>query len=321
VITRHFLLNFGTAKNLKKLCKILLRAGGTSLSSLKFSYNCSGGNSRPSRLSGVGGGNFLQTKVCLFLFALARNHAPARLPLEKKRSTLKVKHPMSNSAKSQRVSWPIVFTVVALIVAITTVIIFLRVESWPARTARQSTAALEKLGKNLGAVFVDIAHLQPRIIINNRIYMEQTAPVSELIVLSRRIDVEHEFLHTWVGSSKRVKLHGNFIAKAGFDLQEGLSIDVGPEQITVQLPHAQILGVEQQQLDFLAFENGLWNRISAQDLQSELSVLPQLAWKKAVETGLPGEAEQRLQRQLEERIHTAQPLRLVFKGSPEKKPK
>src|SRR5437773_1564475 len=317
-IIRHFLMNFGTAKNLNKLCKILLLAGGTSLSSLKFSYNCSGGNSRPSRLSGVGGGNFLQTKVCLFLFALARNHAPARLPLEKKRSTLKVKHPMSNSAKSQRVSWPIVFTVVALIVAITTVIIFLRVESWPARTARQSTAALEKLGKNLGAVFVDIAHLQPRIIINNRIYMEQTAPVSELIVLSRRIDVEHEFLHTWVGSSKRVKLHGNFIAKAGFDLQKGLSIDVGPEQITVQLPHAQVLGVEQQQLDVLAFENGLWNRISAQNLQSELSVLPQLAWKKAVETGLPGEAEQRLQRQLEERIHTAQPLRLVFKDSPEK---
>src|SRR5256714_3029943 len=201
------------------------------------------------------------------------------------------------------------------------VVVFVRLEPWPARATKQSTTELERLGRDLRAAFVDIAHLQPRITINNRVYMEQTAPVSELIVLSRRIEVEHEFLHTWVGSSKRVKLHGNFIAKAGFDLQEGLSIDVRPEQITVQLPHAQILGVEQQQLDVLAFENGLWNRISAQDLQSELSVLPQLAWKKAVETGLPGEAEQRLQRQLEERIHTAQPLRLVFKGSPEKKPK
>src|SRR6266481_6693605 len=224
-------------------------------------------------------------------------------------------------SRSGRISWPIALTLMALIIAAVVLIVFLRLETWPARTAQQSTAGLERLGKDLRAAFIDIAHLQPRIIINNRIYMEQTAPVSELIVLSRRIDVEHEFLHTWVGSSKRVKLHGNFIAKAGFDLQEGLSIDVGPEQITVQMPHAQILGVEQQQLDFLAFENGLWNRISAQDLQSELSVLPQLAWKKAVETGLPGEAEQRLQRQLEERIHTAQPLRLVFKGSPEKKPK
>src|SRR6266403_2219439 len=225
---------------------------------------------------------------------------------------------MSKSEISARISWPIAFTLIALILAIAVVIIFLRLETWPARTARESTVELERLGKDLRAAFIDIAHLQPRITINNRVYMEQTTPVSQLIVLSRRIEVEHEFLHTWVGSSKRVKLHGNFSAKAGFDLQEGLSIDVRPEQITVQLPHAQILGVEQQQLDVLAFENGLWNRISAQDLQSELSVLPQLAWKKAVETGLPGEAEQRLQRQLEERIHTAQPLRLVFKDSPEK---
>jgi len=143
--------------------------------------------------------------------------------------------------------------------------------------------------------------------------MEQTTPVSELVVLSRRIEVEHELLHTWVGSSKRVKLHGTFIAKAGFDLRKDLSIDIRPDEIIVQLPHAQILGVEQQQVDVLAFENGLWNRISGQDVQSELSVLPELAWKKTAESELPAEAEETLQKQLEQRIHTAQPLRLVFK--------
>src|SRR5215467_3703731 len=228
---------------------------------------------------------------------------------------------MSKSANRYRIAWPIALTVIALVIGTTILIVFLRLESWPARTARQSTAELERLGKNLRAAFIDIAHLQPRITINDRVYMEQTMPASELVLLSRRIEVEHELLHTWVGSSKRVKLHGTFIAKAGFDLRKGLSIDIRPDEIIMRLPHAQILGVEQQQLDVLAFENGLWNRISGQDLQSELSVLPQLAWKKAAETGLPGEAEQTLQRQLEERIQTPQPLRLVFKDSPEKKPK
>jgi len=57
----------------------------------------------------------------------------------------------------------------------------------------------------------------------------------------------------------------------------------------------------------------LWNRISGQDLQDELSTLPQLAWKKAVESGLPAEAERTLQRQLDERLHAPQPLRLSFK--------
>src|SRR6184192_2187387 len=221
---------------------------------------------------------------------------------------------MSKSLNSGRISWPVAFTLVALLIAMVVVIIFWRIETWPARTVQQSTAELEQLGKDLRSAFVDIAHLQPRITINNRVYMEQTTPVSELVVLSRRIEVEHELLHTWVGSSKRVKLHGTFIAKAGFDLQQGLSIDIRPDEIVVQLPYAQVLGVEQEQVDVLAFENGLWNRISGQDLQTELSALPQLAWKRAAENGLPAEAQRTLQQQLKERIHTTQPLRLVFKG-------
>ena len=228
---------------------------------------------------------------------------------------------MLKSAKPARISWPLAFTLIALILAIVVVIIFLRVETWPARTARQSTAELEKLGKDLRATFIDIAHLQPRITINDRVYVEQTTPVSQLVVLSRRIEVEHELVHTWVGSSKRVKLHGTFIAKAGFDLQQNLSIDIRPTEIVVQLPHAQILGVEQEQVDVLAFENGLWNRISGQDLQGELSALPQLAWKKAAESDLPDEAEHTLQQQLKERIHTKQALHLVFTGTADKEAK
>src|SRR5207244_5522706 len=137
---------------------------------------------------------------------------------------------------------------VVLIVAVVVVLVFLRVESWPARTAAQSTAGLEKLGRDVRAAFVDIAHLQPRITINKRVYLEQTTPRSELAILSRRIEVEHELQHTWAGSSKRVKLHGTFAVKAGFDLRQNLSVDVRPDEIVVQLPHAQILGVEQEQL-------------------------------------------------------------------------
>jgi len=201
-----------------------------------------------------------------------------------------------------------------LIIAAVIVVIFLRLESWPARTAHQGTAELEKLGKDLRAAFIDIAHLQPRITINSRVYMEQTTPVSELVVLSRRIEVEHELLHTWVGSSKRVKLHGTFNVKAGFDLRQNLSIDIRPSEIIVELPHAQILGIEEVQVDVLAFENGLWNRISGEDVHSELSILPQLAREKAAESDLATEAERALQRQLDERIDAPQPLHLIFKN-------
>jgi hypothetical protein len=217
-----------------------------------------------------------------------------------------------NSARGRRFSWPIAFVLIALMIASVVVLVFLRLETWPARTATQGTAELERLGKDVRSAFIDIAHLQPRITINNRVYMEQTTPVSELVVLSRRIEVEHEFLHTWMGSSKRVKLHGTFTVKAGFDLQQKLAVDVQPDQIVIQLPHAQILDVAQDQVDVLAFENGFWNRISGGDVQNELSTLPQLARQQAAETGLPAEAEHALQQQLDERIHAPQPLRLIF---------
>jgi hypothetical protein len=216
------------------------------------------------------------------------------------------------SARGPRSAWPIAFALITFVIASVVVLVFLSIETWPARTATQGTAELERLGKDVRSAFIDIAHLQPRITINNRVYMEQTTPVSELVVLSRRIEVEHEFLHTWMGSSKRVKLHGTFTVRAGFDLQQKLAVDVQPDQIVIQLPHAQILDVAQDQVDVLAFENGFWNRISGSDVQNELSTLPQLARQKAAETGLPAEAERALQQQLDQRIHAPQPLRLIF---------
>jgi Protein of unknown function (DUF4230) len=209
-------------------------------------------------------------------------------------------------------SWPVAFVLVALIIAGISIILFLRIESWPARTTRESTAELERLGRDLRSAFVDIAQLQPRITINNRVYLEETTATSELAIVSRRIEVEHESQDTWVGSSKRVKLHGTFAVKAGFDLRQDLSIDIRPDTIVVQLPHARILGVEQQQVEVLAFENGLWNRISATDVESELATLPQLAREKAVESNLTTEAERTLKHELETRVHAPQSLQLVF---------
>ena len=56
-----------------------------------------------------------------------------------------------------RISWPVALTLVALIIATVVVIIFWRIETWPSRTAQQSSAELERLGRDLRAAFVDIA--------------------------------------------------------------------------------------------------------------------------------------------------------------------
>ena len=223
------------------------------------------------------------------------------------------------SLKPQRkFSWPIALTLIVLIAATLVTVLFLRLESWPARTAKQGTAELERVGRELRDAFVEVAQLQPRITINNRVYLEKTTATAQLAILSRQIEVEHELLHTWAGSTKRVKLHGTFTAKAGFDLQEDVAVDVRPEEITIRLPHASILGLEQVQTEVLSFENGLWNRISAADLEKELAALPELARRKAAESTILAEAETALQKQLEERVQASRPIHLVFQSAPVK---
>jgi hypothetical protein len=219
---------------------------------------------------------------------------------------------MPKSAESGKIAWPIALAVVVLIFAASGVFIFSRLESWPSRTLTQGTDDIERLGRDLRSAFIDIAHLQPRITINNRTFASETTPTSELVVVSRELKVRREFSHTWAGSSKRIKLVGFFKVKAGFDIRQDVSVDIRPDEIAVTLPHAEILGLEQSRVDVLALENGLWNRISSTDVQNELAALSQQARQQALESGLTADAEQELQRQLDKRIHARQPVHLVF---------
>jgi len=83
---------------------------------------------------------------------------------------------MLKSETSGRFSWPVALTFVVLILAGAAVFVFWRLETWPARTIGQGTEDLERLGKDLRSAFIDIAHLQPRITINNRTVVEEATP-------------------------------------------------------------------------------------------------------------------------------------------------
>jgi hypothetical protein len=209
-------------------------------------------------------------------------------------------------------SWTFALMIIALTGIAAGVFLFERCTSLPGRAAKMTVDQLERLGRDMRNAIVQIAQVQPRITINERVYFEQTTAVNELALVSQRLEVEHEFLHTWAGSSKRLQLHGTFTAKAGFDLRQEISVNVQPEAIVVRLPHAQILGLEQNAVDVLAFENGFWNPISGADVQSELATLERLARERASERNLPEQAEDEFRRQLTTRIRTSSPIQVVF---------
>src|SRR6266446_7766073 len=98
---------------------------------------------------------------------------------------------------SGRFSWPVALTLVVLIVTAAVVLIFVRLETWPARTIGQGTEDLERLGKDLRSAFIDIANLQPRITINNKTVVgENASPTAELATLTKQLKAKREFAHT-----------------------------------------------------------------------------------------------------------------------------
>jgi hypothetical protein len=107
-------------------------------------------------------------------------------------------------------------------------------------------------------------------------------------------------------------LHGTYTAKAGFDLRQEFSVTISPEATIVRLPHAQLLGLEQNAVELLAYENGFWNPISGADVESELVALAKLARERATDQNLAGQAEESFLTQLKSRVGNVPPLHVIF---------
>jgi hypothetical protein len=217
---------------------------------------------------------------------------------------------------SRHFNWPLAFTVLGLGVIAASIFVFNRCAALPGRATRETVDQMERAGRDVRDAIVQIVQLQPRVTINNRVYFEQTSPIAELALISQKLEVEHEFLHTWAGSTKRLRLHGTYTAKAGFDLHQEFRVTVTPVATTVRLPHAQILGVEQNNVELLAYENGFWNPISGADVQAEWGTLAKLARERAATRNLPAQAEESFRTQLQGRIGTAPPLEIIFYQQP-----
>lgn len=212
----------------------------------------------------------------------------------------------------RRFPWPLAFTIIALGLIGAGVFVFDRCASLPGRAARNTVDQMERAGRDVRDALVGIARLQPRVTINDRVYFEQTSPIAELALVSQGLEVEHEFTHSWAGSTKRLKLHGTFTARAGFDLRREFSVNVQPAETILRLPRAQILGVEQGAVDVLVFENGFWNPISGADVQTELAKLARMAREKADGSDLAKQAERMFRAQLSNRLPNIDKVQVIF---------
>jgi len=143
-------------------------------------------------------------------------------------------------------------------------------------------------------------HVTPRVTINETVIIEQNSPILEVATVSRQLFVDHEWSHTWLGSTKSLHVRGAFTAKAGYDLQKPFEINITPSplSVTARLPHPEVLSMQMDSFEVLRDENGWWNRLTEEDRTGAVTTLQTLARSKAERSGILEE----VQRSAEERI-------------------
>jgi hypothetical protein len=179
-----------------------------------------------------------------------------------------------------------------------------RIETWPARTA-----------DGIAQVFRSTLQFQPRVTVNEEVVLEQATRTAELATAQRRLVVERDYENRWLFSTKHLRARGTFTAKAGFDLRSGVAVKVDKRSgtIRVDFPASRLLSLGDDKIDFLRWDNGLWNRLKGIDAQQAVADLRQSAQRRAAEEGLLNEARRSVADQLTARLSEQTRLRVVVR--------
>ena len=209
---------------------------------------------------------------------------------------------------------------IVLILALFGAFLLYRAEVATGRMFGAGAVGLREIAGKTRDAFVAVANLQPQVTVNEEVIFTQTSPALELAVISQQTVVERETATTWLGSTKRLRIRGVYNVKAGFDLQQPFSVrlsDEHPGKLSVRMPPAKILSVEQQKLDVLTLENGAWNHVKAGELSSEINELNLDARTKAWRGHILENAEKTLAEQLRAKLGPEYPVEIhVEAGEP-----
>jgi len=159
---------------------------------------------------------------------------------------------------------------------------------------RMASRTADGVRQGISEVFVDFLHVRPEIREGTKVVWGQTSAKNQIMVAEKRIEVEYDWEHVWLGSHKVIRLKQAYRVKAGFDLEKPFWVELGPGvgQATACLPFPEILAVSQEGALTYRDEDGWWNKVTDQDRAGALAKLAEEAQRKAVQSGILREAEE-----------------------------
>jgi hypothetical protein len=170
----------------------------------------------------------------------------------------------------------------------------------PGEAARAAGEPAVELGRRIVDGLARRLQLRPEVRVGRETVLAAETALAELATVRREFAHEYVWEHQWLGSTKRLRLRGNFAAKAGFDLHENFHVGIDPQSLRVQavLPPPRVLGVEMLSYD-AEEEDGFWNKLTPAEREEAVNALLASARATAdADAGLKNEAQRLLEFQI-----------------------
>lgn len=142
---------------------------------------------------------------------------------------------------------------------------------------------------------------EPEVTIAGETVHKPASPIAEIATAEKDFSHTYEYEVKWAGSTKRLKLKGDFTAKAGFKEGESFQVEISADGEKLILRHGkpELLSCELKKFHILADENGWWNKIKDEERENAQNSLLRRARQRALSEDLQNAATHNLLNRLE----------------------
>jgi hypothetical protein len=139
--------------------------------------------------------------------------------------------------------------------------------------------------------------------------------IAELSLVQRKTQTVIKFESDFIGSRKTLILRGDFIVKAGFDLSQPFtaSVDEATGEVKADLPPAKITSVELKDYEVFFSDDGLINKLRAEDQELATRTMITQARIDAERSDIKQEAEEQLKQRLRDLLK-GDAQKLILRG-------
>jgi hypothetical protein len=138
------------------------------------------------------------------------------------------------------------------------------------------------------------------------VVLEKTA-IAELAVTQRKMRTVVNYKQAWLGSTKVMIVEGDFVVKAGFDLNKRFRffIDQPSREVLVEFPRPKILSVDFKKLDVLYSSDGIINKLTPEDTAQVIQQMNMEMRFQAAQSDIQKEAMQQIEQRVRDLIGDA----------------